>query len=538
MKTLSTATGVPARTTHAARMPGLTSLRFVLSLIVTLIHYNGQVAALSFASYLDAIPHVVTGFYMLSGFLLTHQYNLTGWHTRPWTFWKARIARIVPLYWICLAITVTILPLRFFIPDQSKWFWVSATNVSFLHGWSADPDIYFGWIPPAYTLSAEAFFYASFPLIMATFARWRWWLAVSAVLALGLPVAASTTGRVDLATYAHQVCPLSRLFEFVIGCVLAKVFHRHGDRAAPRGFVPCLEIALLAIVVHLVATGGWVWHLSQVPKSVQDLIYDRAYSIPFYAGLVWLLAGQHGVVARALSWPVFVFLGEASYALFLVHDVVVRFVMSHRDALPAIAPVLQVVLYLVVSIGLSCVLLVLVERPLRTAILHSGRLARPLVQTFALAALLIAVGCGWNVAYYLALEGRSSAVSVPPHVRFGEAHTLNKMQALWHAEDVEVLSFWQTGPEPNRGPFLTAQLLDASGQSVWTITKVIAPPVPATRYWAQSFRIPRESLSAAQNLAIYVSDDHAALPVSGGRVDGSDSRLLVRLPYAHLLAAR
>lgn len=519
-------------------MPGLTSLRFVLSLIVSLIHYNGQVAPLSFAGYLDAIPHVVTGFYMLSGFLLTHQYNVTGWHTRPWTFWKARIARIVPLYWICLAVTVSILPLRFFVPDDSKWFWISATNVSFLHGWSADPDIYFGWIPPAYTLSAEAFFYASFPLIMATFARWRWWLAVSAVLALGIPVAVSTTGRADLAIYAHQVCPLSRLFEFVFGCVLAKVFQRYGDRPAPRGFVPGLELALLAVVVHLVSTGGWVWHLSQVPKSVQDLVYDRAYSIPFYAGLVWLLAGRHGVFARVLSWPVFVFLGEASYALFLVHDVVVRFVMAYRDALPTLPPTVDVVLYLAFSIGLSCALLVLVERPLRTAILHDGRFVRSAVQAAALALLLVTVARSWNVVYYLAGERRSSVMSTPANVRFGEAHTLERMQVRWREGEVEFMSLWKTDARPEQGPFLTVQLVDARGKASWVATKVIAPPAPTTRYWAQAFRVPSGSFPGAQDLAISVSDSKEALPVSAGRRDWVDRRLLVPLPNERRVASK
>lgn len=522
--------------TRARRLPALTSLRFFLSLTVALIHYNGQVAPLRFADALDAIPHLVTGFYMLSGFLLTYQYTAAGWHTRASTFWKARIARIVPLYWFCLAATVMVLPLRFFIPDQSKWSLISATNLSFLHGWSADPDVYFGWIPPAYTLSAEAFFYACFPAIMLTWARWRWWLVVSAAFALGIPVAAATTGRPDLATYAHVVCPLSRLLEFVLGCGLARVFHRYGSRAAPRGVVACLELILLAIVAHLVLTGGWVWHISQVPKSVQDLLYDRGWSIPFYIGLVWLLAGQRGVIARALSWPVFVFLGEASYALFLVHDIVVRFMMSHRDSLPAIAPALQFALYLVISIGLSSALLVLVERPWRTAILHSGRFVRPAVQTLVLAMALVVVGGSWNVVYYLAMQRHSSPVHGADDVGFGEAHTLHGLHARQREGDVELLSLWETGSHPSRGLFLTLQVVDASGRDLWASTKVIAPPVPTTRRWAESFRVPLASLPGAQDLGISVSDSQAALPVSGGRRDWSDRRLLVPFPHEHRMA--
>src|SRR5689334_18293101 len=114
----------------------------------------------------------VAFFFVLSGFVLT-------WSMRPGvarrTFYWRRFARIYPLHIVTLLLAVPVF--YSFTADTSQW-WVKPLDlgvlllsVLLLQGWWRDPAILFSGNPAAWTLTAEAFFYALHPFVSRPLAR-------------------------------------------------------------------------------------------------------------------------------------------------------------------------------------------------------------------------------------------------------------------------------------------------------------------------------------------------------------------------------
>jgi peptidoglycan/LPS O-acetylase OafA/YrhL len=146
-----------------ADLKPLTSLRFVAAMMVFFHHFPPTA---HFAGAYSLGPAGLGFFFLLSGFILTHTYHrdFTGALVsgRIRSFYVARIARIYPIY---IATTVIAI-LAVMVPGGEPWTGTrqAVSEVLLLQAWSPDPSAV---NPPAWSISAEAFFYALFP-----FAAW------------------------------------------------------------------------------------------------------------------------------------------------------------------------------------------------------------------------------------------------------------------------------------------------------------------------------------------------------------------------------
>ena len=181
------------------------------------------------------------------------------------------------------------------------------------------------WIPlrpvnlggngPSWSISAEAFFYAVFPFLVSVRGR----LVACAALALVAAAllwgvifpswtmtdggAVSLLGRTfetPLTHFAFDVFPPTRLFEFVLGMYLAKLSGKAGAG---------LEAVALAVAVASVAL------LPLWPPAFQTAIFF----IPASALLIHVFSRSDGPIARLLSNKPLVILGDASFALYMIH---------------------------------------------------------------------------------------------------------------------------------------------------------------------------------------------------------------------------
>jgi len=171
---------------------------------------------------------------------------------------------------------------------------------------------------PAWSLSAEAFFYVVFPFLFlrlrpSSRARAALWSTAFWLLAMAVPLycvwrtpdAAWHEGVGGLLVFGTRRIPLLLLPEFLAGIPLAWVFLRF--RPGPRA----------AWVLLLVGATGLFLGLF-FSQYLPFVMISNGVLLPFYAMLILGLC-EDNWVTRALSVSPLVLLGEASYALYLFH---------------------------------------------------------------------------------------------------------------------------------------------------------------------------------------------------------------------------
>ena len=289
-------------------------LRALAALSVAMLHAQHDAFALTERSGrpftgLAAFPWEagVDVFFVISGFIMVYaSERLFGTPDGPRLFLARRIARIVPIYW---AVTTVYLVVALLAPALLNAEFIGWARVlaSYLFIPVARPD---GLVQPLYglgwTLNYEMFFYALFALSLGRSRR-------AAVLGLAAVLVA-------LVAIGRALGPLPEplrfwtdpiILEFVYGMGLGLI-HAEGVRLGP---VPraLLSIAALAMLVA-VATGH-----GEVATALRAL----AYGIPA-AMLVAALAFGRGDGAGARLARAGTAVGDASYALYLIHPFVIR----------------------------------------------------------------------------------------------------------------------------------------------------------------------------------------------------------------------
>ncbi|MFE6229082.1 MULTISPECIES: acyltransferase [unclassified Streptomyces] len=358
------------------RLPSLTGLRFFAAFLVVLSHVGVNLLprvapdeVFVMRLFYEAGAFGVSFFFILSGFVLT-------WVARDddpvGRFWRRRFFKIYPNHLVTFlaalllaagaghALTgrdagATLLLVQTWIPDMKLQF-----NL-----WSNTPT---------WSLSCELLFYLSFPWLLRLLRRIpaaRLWPAFFAVYAAiwAVPLVASwlpASGGIHPGTQQNWYSmwfmtffPPVRMLEFVLGIVTALIV------ANGRWIRLPLPVALLFPLVPFVAEGKLPNELGFVALTALPLAFmiasAAASDVASPTGRTWL--GSRTMV----------FLGEISFALYLVHWLVVVYgwigrsspALTGRPPAPATWPeVLGLAgLTIAVSLVLAWLLYVLVERP-------------------------------------------------------------------------------------------------------------------------------------------------------------------------------
>ncbi len=163
-------------------------------------------------------------FFVLSGFVLA-------WSRRPserdQTFYLHRFARVYPLVAVTWVVGLVILTIQHNLPEMS----VIIASILLLQAWVPSLPFLNGVNGPSWSLSTEAFFYATLPaMYRATTMRDSRALLVICVTALGIAAVVAVTlrgfiGGDSVALFLYMN-PAYRLWEFVLGVVLALLVKR------------------------------------------------------------------------------------------------------------------------------------------------------------------------------------------------------------------------------------------------------------------------------------------------------------------------
>jgi peptidoglycan/LPS O-acetylase OafA/YrhL len=347
-----------------ARLNALTGLRCFAALNIVFFHFGnpadfGPLAPVVNAGYLS-----VSFFIMLSGFVLAYNYAGRAREGKldKVRFWKARFTRLYPVYLLSL-----ILGWQTFLGERA-----AHTHLLFWLGAILTPLLLQGWIPeiatfgntPAWTMSAEAAYYILFPWVAAIrkplrLAAYFWrlggiWLfgLIPGVLYVVLnPDHIVHVDRFSAAPWlqALKFTPIPHLPSFIFGVMLAGL-----DESVRRSGLLrlCLGLAGFAGIYAVLGLGG------RVPYA---LIHDGLL-MPLFGCLILGLSGINPL-SKFFSFPAFVFVGESSYCLYLMHFNL--WTLLHQSG---ILPALHLDQYdpwvsYAILVGLGLLTLHLVEKP-------------------------------------------------------------------------------------------------------------------------------------------------------------------------------
>jgi peptidoglycan/LPS O-acetylase OafA/YrhL len=393
-------------TAPASRLDALTSLRFVAAMMIVAFH-----AQTSFGNTPGdfGLAQGVSFFYVLSGFILTLVYpRLDGWAAVR-RFWRARFARVWPAYFCALLVGWYLL----------AYAWDAGTVVAYVamvQAWIPIPAFFFGYNAVGWSVSTEWFFYLVFPLLVRELERtWKWKLAVSFALVLAMAVLAHA---LDWPVVSHPwepgqafqpdqnglmyTNPLARLFEFTCGMCVALAWRARRDAPARRGAAPAIEagaVALCLVSLRL-STPATTWVQAHLGPAL-GLWFNASGSVLAFAVLVYVMAVGRGAISRALAWRPFVVLGEISFSIYLLHQVLLNAYLARERYLPLVPGHVAFALYLGLLWLSAYVMWRFVEMPLRRLIVD-GALHGSSVVTQPLA---VRLGARWRPALALVALG-------------------------------------------------------------------------------------------------------------------------------------
>jgi peptidoglycan/LPS O-acetylase OafA/YrhL len=354
-------------------LPALTSARYFAALHVVLFHtwtFKGFAQAPAWFQQFASVGYVaVSFFFILSGFVLVYTYG--GKDFDLGRFWRARLARLYPVYLLSLLLTA---PFFFYVvlkTDSPQLAYyrshLASTSVLVLamqQAWV--PMAAMGWNPVAWAVSTEVFFYMVFPFLLsrlsrlsdrglATIALLGWMMPLAAALAymVWLPDGVYPDSNQDMLFWlsALKFNPLVRLPEFMAGAACGFWFLRgkHNPQLAARLVLGGTSLALLITVFS--------------PWIAYPILHSGLYAPAFAAIICGLALGMPAVAFLESRW--LRLLGDSSYCLYLFHPMVIGIVLYGIHGRPSFSLV-RVVGAILAATLVGMLLYRYVEEPART----------------------------------------------------------------------------------------------------------------------------------------------------------------------------
>ncbi len=402
---------------QAQPLHALTGLRFVAAFAVFVHHVGGRFGLPNDELALGSFA--VSFFFVLSGFILTYVYADRLQYGGLKKFYFTRWARIWPLHLACLLIAILTMGSMPQLIRGEGWGKL-ITNALLLQSWVPNTPWVFSFNGVAWSISTESFFYLMFPLFLIGGQK-KFWLKYVGLLGLTAIVLVSLGSlstipeiqtKFDFYRIGH-VNPLLRLPEFCTGMAVGFVHlnksfalrpcfkNRNtlppGRRrcavaeasavAAGKEWETCYSTGLRRIGLDTVAelscfaamVGCWLmvnqYHLMQHITAASwggetmGSWFRVTYSAGIFALTIFVFARSRGLVGRLMSSRMLVFLGEISFAFYMIHFVVIRYIDRVAVSFGQLSPWLVALCCLGISIALSITLFKLIEMPAKSMLL-------------------------------------------------------------------------------------------------------------------------------------------------------------------------
>jgi len=308
------------------RIESLTFLRFIAASIVVIYHFGENTSLVnSLKPFINSGPQMVSLFFVLSGFvMIIAHFNRKNENVRD--YYVSRIARIVPIYFLAIIFSV-------YVSRNFNWKAI-LLNLTFLQSWFSPFPLSING--PGWSLSVEAFFYLTFPLILFELRirkiNWKTLMVVAIFIYLFTQAILSNllmnsfyTGFPSASHDLLYYFPLTHFCSFLLGISGGYLFLMHPEWFNRTGFLP-FSIFIATLLLN--------YFCLQYPNLLSDFFgVPLAFASSFYSlvFLVLILGLTHSksVFSRILSLPIFVVLGESSYSLYILQEPLNKFFNQH-----------------------------------------------------------------------------------------------------------------------------------------------------------------------------------------------------------------
>lgn len=271
-------------------------------------------------------------FFVLSGFVITYNYEtlfLTSRYSHAlWKFFVARFARLYPLHLFFMVL---------FVPPGAPHL---LSGLTLIQSWN---NHYRYAFPPAWSISAEWFFYICFVFVIPFFSNplsrnkaislTIWGIALCYLYLLGFYINRTFLENIAAAAikdpsnpqwweWLEYYSPYTHICSFITGCLSAKLYMTlrpipvsHIERKyAPMLLGSCVLIIITSLLFNCIygQTGEHFWDF---------LSHNFLYS-PFLAASMFIMARYGGRLNTLFSTRVAVWAGEISYSVYFVQHII------------------------------------------------------------------------------------------------------------------------------------------------------------------------------------------------------------------------
>ncbi len=303
----------------------LTSMRFFAAFLVLIYHY--QWLNIDYSSwplgqfwqnlYTNGFLGV-SFFYVLSGFVLAkaYQQKILSGDIKLGQFYIARFARIYPLHFVTFLIAV---PLMSTSPWSESFYSSLPFNLTLTHSFIPSVDYYFSFNSLSWSISNEFFFYALFPFLIRLSTRT---LLFIVVIIFALITFAWIGGKVSeeiqkIYHWTFYINPVFRLLEFLFGIVISRTGIQYSSNYPKPQTVAATSIEISALLVVFLA----VYFIQFIP----GFLVRGSFFAPIFAVVILVFSYEAGLVSKFLSNRYLVYLGEISFAIYMTHQVLIRY---------------------------------------------------------------------------------------------------------------------------------------------------------------------------------------------------------------------
>ena len=315
------------------KLDSLTGLRFFAALGVVIGHGHEHFGSPLGIAHYFALGQAVSLFFVLSGFVLTYNYN--GPTFSVWNFWVARIARIWPMFAFGVLLMLTIraagigLRMTTALGQPTIEYPTSDGLIRELLGVANlfDPSMW-GYIvpgpinPPDWTVSVEFFFYLLFPVIVA----YPWGLVAALLLWVVVTLVGvflyATCGMGPLECYFQHAIyfanfPPFRLIEFLAGIYAARLMMRRSQYRSAAYWI-ALELVGVAASAFGAFIAPGLLRSGQLHPIMYSVVNSSSASLGFVL-LIYACGHGRGPISKLLSLSWVRYGGEISYSLYILH---------------------------------------------------------------------------------------------------------------------------------------------------------------------------------------------------------------------------
>jgi exopolysaccharide production protein ExoZ len=287
----------------------LQALRGLAALAVVFYH-----TAFTFNGGTHTDFQAVSVFFVISGFIMTY---IT--RTDSNQFIQQRLVRIVPLYWLC---TLSMLAAVWLLKDSGRtWADAGIGNilksllfVPYRDGHGDDQPI----LPVGWTLNLEMFFYVLFAIALAISKRWGPLLTCIALAAIKFVHLKLGCSALACEFYAHDYTAF-----LILGILTFYMW------SGIKGIVEDWPvIAASMAILSVLAFALWNVHPRFADALQQRIDFPISYAMPPLLVLSVLILHSARLSCR---WNVLLLLGDASYALYLTHILVMELALVVRN---------------------------------------------------------------------------------------------------------------------------------------------------------------------------------------------------------------